>query len=199
MVRPDSCQLVYVQPCEQDRVESSVSADWPERTSFAELFERYFAYVWHSLRRLGVPERDLEDVTHDVFIRVYRRLDTRDPARPLRPWLFGFALRLAAEYRRRARNRFELLAIAEEPADPSPNVAEQLERSQHIAIALSLLEAVPIERRAVYILHELDGCSIPDVAEGLGIKLATAYTRLRLARHDLRELAKRWRARGAKP
>src|SRR5262245_32120237 len=115
MVCPDSCQLHCVQPCEQDQAASSASADWPEKTSFAELFEEYFAYVWHSLRRLGVPERDLEDVTHDVFIRVYGRLDTRDPARPLRPWLFGFALRLAAEYRRRARNRLELLVAAEEP------------------------------------------------------------------------------------
>jgi RNA polymerase sigma-70 factor (ECF subfamily) len=197
MVRPGSCQVGYVQPCEQDRAGPTASADWPERTSFAELFADYFAYVWHSLRRLGVPERDLEDVTHDVFIRVYRRLDTRDPARPLRPWLFGFALRVAAEYRRLARNRFEVFAAAEEPVDPSPNGAEQLERSQHLAIALSLLDAIPIDRRAVFILHELDGCSIPDVAEGLGIKLPTAYTRLRLAREELRELAKRWRARGA--
>src|SRR5438128_12143498 len=66
------------------------SAFAAEKPDFAELFEREFEYVWFTLRRFGVSTRDLEDVTHDVFIQVYKHLDRYDPQRPLRPWLFAF-------------------------------------------------------------------------------------------------------------
>ena len=65
------------------------------------IFETELDYVWRSLRRLGVRERDVDDVTHDAFIVVYRTLDQYDPSRPLRPWLFGIASRHAANSCRR--------------------------------------------------------------------------------------------------
>ena len=53
---------------------------------FRALFDAEFSYVWTSLRRMGVPARDLEDLTHDVLLEVYKRLESYDPSRPLRPW-----------------------------------------------------------------------------------------------------------------
>ena len=52
---------------------------------FQELFESQFQYVWNALRRLGIPERDLEDVTHDVFVQVHRQRSLFDPGRSVRP------------------------------------------------------------------------------------------------------------------
>ena len=75
---------------------------------FRSIFDHEFSYVWTSLRRLGVPPRDLEDITHDVFVEVFRNLDRYDPTRPLRPWLFAFAFRFASDYRRLARHRVEV-------------------------------------------------------------------------------------------
>src|ERR1700722_10148496 len=66
---------------------------------FRALFQSELPYVWTSLRRLGVPARDLEDVTHDVLLEVYKNFDRYDPTRPLRPWLFAFAFRFASDYR----------------------------------------------------------------------------------------------------
>ena len=66
---------------------------------FTGLFAAEFDYVWASLRRLGVNERDVEDIAHDVFLHVYRKLGSYDPKRPVRPWLFGFAYRAASDYR----------------------------------------------------------------------------------------------------
>src|SRR5262249_19111441 len=68
---------------------------------FRAIYEREAPYVWRTLRRLGVRARDLEDVTHDAFMAAYRRFDDYDAARAIRPWLFGFAFRLAADYRKR--------------------------------------------------------------------------------------------------
>src|SRR6185437_13908682 len=71
---------------------------------FRTLFEAELDYVFATLRRLGVAPRDLEDVTHEVFLRVHARWDEYDPARPVRPWIFAFAFRLASDYRRLARH-----------------------------------------------------------------------------------------------
>src|SRR6187401_472416 len=83
---------------------------------FDALFREQFGYVWHSLRRLGVAERDLEDLTQQIFLDVYRKLDTFHPNQPVRPWLFGFALRVASNYRRLARHVWELFRPADAPA-----------------------------------------------------------------------------------
>jgi RNA polymerase sigma-70 factor (ECF subfamily) len=161
---------------------------------FRAVFQNEFDYVWHTLRRLGVPDRDLADVTHDVFERVYLRLHQYDVERPLRPWLFGFAFRVAADYRRLSRNRKEELGLSEEPFDPRLSPAEELVRAERLELALAALGCIEFERRAVFVLHELDDFPIPDVAESLGINVNTAYSRLRLARQEFKRAARRLRA-----
>ena len=51
-------------------------------------------------------------------------------------------------------------------------------------MVLKALDALDLDKRAVLVMHELDGVAIPDVAMALSIPLNTAYSRLRLARRD---------------
>jgi RNA polymerase sigma-70 factor (ECF subfamily) len=163
---------------------------------FPRLFAAHFDYVWHTLRRLGVRQSDLEDVTHDVFVAVFRKLDQYDASRPLRPWLFGFALRVASDYRDLARFRLEVVEEPTERRDERPDALANAMHRQAVSLALQVLGGVPLDRRAVFILHELDDCPMPEVAAALGIPLNTAYSRLRLARADLAEAARRFRSKG---
>ena len=71
---------------------------------FTQLFDAHYDFVYHSLRRLGVQTRDLEDITHDTFVKMHANLERYDAARPVRPWLFAFAFRVASDYRRLARH-----------------------------------------------------------------------------------------------
>jgi RNA polymerase sigma-70 factor (ECF subfamily) len=163
--------------------------------TFRELFTAEFAYVWNSLRRLGIPDRDLEDLAHDVFIHVYKRQSDFDPGRPLRPWLFGFAFRIASEYRRRSRNRRELLEPAAETSDPASSALDQLVRAESLRWAHVALESLDLDRRAVFILHEIDGIPMPEIAIALGIPVNTAYSRLRSARAKFQRSLQRERLR----
>ena len=52
-------------------------------------FQREFDYLCRTLRRLGVPAADIEDVAHEVFLVLHRRWEDYDPSCALRPWLFG--------------------------------------------------------------------------------------------------------------
>jgi RNA polymerase sigma-70 factor (ECF subfamily) len=168
-----------------------------ERPSFRATFEAHFSYVWHSLRRLGVRQNDLEDVTHDVFVVVDRHYQDYDPTRPLRPWLFGIAYRVAADYARLARHRHETLDGGDraDAVDPRPIADSALEASEARELVMKALEALSVDRRAVLVMHDLDGFSMPEIVAQLGIPLDTGYSRLRLARQELKEAAARLRRR----
>jgi RNA polymerase sigma-70 factor, ECF subfamily len=171
----------------------------PLSTDFSAIFERHFDYVLFTLRRLGVPERDLEDVAHDVFIQVYKQFGQFDHTRPVRPWLFGFSYRLASDYRRLARHRFEMLGDEVETLDGSPSAAEHLMIRQKLELVWAALAELDLERRAMFILHEVEGCPITEVAKVLQIPLNTAYSRLRLAREQFAKTVQRLRSRRGEP
>ena len=161
----------------------AMSAASEGRPDFRSIFDGEFAYVWTSLRRLGVPERDLEDVTHDVFVEVFRNLARYDPSRPLRPWLFAFAFRFASDYRRLARHRVE---VYEEHSGTSkmPLADDAMAARELRTLIAAALESIDLSRRGVFILYELDGRAMAEIAEALGIPVNTAYSRLRLAREE---------------
>jgi RNA polymerase sigma-70 factor, ECF subfamily len=163
--------------------------------SFRELFDAQFGYVWNVLKRLGVAERDLEDVCQMVFLQVHGNLDAFDASRPLRPWLFSFAYHAASNYRGLARHRIDLMPAPPEPSDPAPGADEQLILRQELEFAEEALQCVALERRAVLLLHEVEGLSIPEVARSVGVPLNTAYSRLRLGRLEYEQAVHRLRAK----
>jgi RNA polymerase sigma-70 factor (ECF subfamily) len=164
-----------------------------ERPSFRALFDSHISYVWSSLRRLGVAERDREDLANEVFFRVYQRLADYDPKRPIRPWLFAFAVRVASEHKRRASSRFEELGGGDDVA--SDAVAEPPKDAGDAALVTAALETLDMDKRAVLVLHDLDGSSVPEIAAALGIPEGTAYSRLRAAREHLTQALRRQRLR----
>lgn len=167
---------------------------------FRAVYDADFGYVWQSLRRLGVHQRDLEDLCHDVFVVVFRNLDSFDVRRPMRPWLFGIAFRVASDYRRSARFRREV--TGSEPGElPSPALPadELMVRRERQRLVARALEELGLERRAVFVMHDVDGHVMPDIAAALGVPLNTAYSRLRLARADFAAAVRRVQSRPRDP
>ncbi len=153
---------------------------------FRALFEAHLAFVWNSLRLLGVRDGDLEDVTHEVFLIVHRRLDRYDPTRSLKAWIFAIASHAASDYRRLARHRREVLGDdAPERSDDAPSAEERLSARQEGRLVREALNSLEPERRTVLALHDIEGLPVPEIAAALEIPLNTAYSRLRLARRDL--------------
>ncbi|MBV9949202.1 MAG: RNA polymerase sigma factor [Myxococcales bacterium] len=167
------------------------------RLEFRTVFQEHFAYVWNSLRHFGVRANDLEDLTHEVFLRVHERFDECDTSRPLRPWLFAFAYRVAAAHRRLARHRVEVMRADIDAAAETAPADHVLMQREDRELALGVLQAIALDRRAVFILHDIDGVPIPEVAEALQMPVNTAYSRLRLARMECHAAVRRLRrARG---
>ncbi len=154
----------------------------PDEAAFAAAYDAEFEAVWLYLRRLGVPEADVEDAVHDVFVVAHRRYGAYDPSRPLRPWLLGIAFRVAAQWRRRHRLEVTVadpeLERADDARAPDELVARQEVRSR-LQAALSQLD---IHQRAVVVMHDLNGVPVPEIASALDVPLNTVYSRLRLGR-----------------
>ena len=154
-------------------------------------------YLWRTLRRFGVPARHVEDVAHDVFVVVHARLAEFDRKRPLRPWLIGIAFRESANFLRKGTQSRELLEEldAEDDGASPEDLAIGREARTLVARALATLEP---DRRAVFVLHDLNGESVPDIAEALEIPLNTAYSRLRLARQEFTLAVRRMHGKAAR-
>jgi RNA polymerase sigma-70 factor (ECF subfamily) len=159
------------------------------QAEFVALFREHVRYVWKSLQRLGVREADCEDLTQETFIAVHRHLHERDPSRPVRPWLFGFAYRVALAHKRRKRTTSEVptdRATLDERHDSSRDVNKALDARDAYRIVHRALAALPDEQRAVLVLHDLDGESAKEIATALDVPLNTVYSRLRLGRERFR-------------
>ena len=172
----------------------------PPRVAFRAVFDAECGYVWTTLRRLGVAERDVEDVAHETFLRVAAHLHEYDPARPLRAWLFVFALRMARDYRRLARHRHEMVGETHDtPASAGTLPDEAVASRETHDLVMRALDALDWDKLVVFVACELEEREVADVAASLGIPRNTAASRLRLARGEftttIRRLALRRGAR----
>ena len=163
---------------------SAVTAeDALARDGFSAVYRVEFPFLVNFLRRLGVHPADLEDLTHDVFITALRRRDTYDPGRPVRPWLFGIAFRLASDFKRLVRHSRELpLHQTVEAADTNPIPDEAAALNQDRKLVLDALARVDPSRRVLFVMHDIEGVAVPEIAQALDIPLGTAHSRLRQAR-----------------
>jgi RNA polymerase sigma-70 factor (ECF subfamily) len=164
-------------------------------TDFRAIFDAHYDYVCCSLRRLGVGERDREDAAIEVFSRVHARLADYDKRRPLRPWLFGFAARVASEFRRTSRRQPQMIRGDVVLGLPAPATPSELDAGDLRGLVLSALESLDDEKREVIVLHDLDECTVPVIAAALGLPEGTVYSRLRAARACFTQAVRRLRGR----
>jgi RNA polymerase sigma-70 factor (ECF subfamily) len=165
------------------------------KPTFREVFDRELAYVYNTLRRLGIRSAELPDAAQEVFTTVAGLLDDYDPERPLRPWLFGIAYRVGLRYLAIAHRRYEVPSEIPDAPDSSPGADAAVERNETRDLVRLALEKVEPKRRAVLVLSYLEGMSVPQIAETLQIPVNSAYSRLHRARQEFSEAARRlgWR------
>lgn len=155
---------------------------------FDDLYEQHVDLVWRSLRRLGVPDANLEDAVQDVFIVVHRRLGEFEGRSSLRTWVFGILYRVASDHRRSVRRKGDHEPLDAALADAQPLPDAVLEAGESLRALDAALQRIDPLRRAVLVMADIEGMTAPEIAEALGIKPNTVYSRLRVARQEL-ELA----------
>lgn len=163
---------------------------------FGEIYEQYFDFVWRSLRRLGVPQAALDDASQEVFLVVHQRAADFEGRSSVKTWLFGIAAQVARRQARTAARRPAETLPDPAPALPgAPTPQDEAARREDIALLYAILEDLDHDRRAVFVMSELDQLAAPEIAEALGVPLNTVYSRLRTARREFEASLKRRQAR----
>ncbi len=147
-----------------------------------EVYDAHFRFVWRSLRRLGVCEQDAPDCAQKVFLVVHQKLPEFRHESKVTTWLFGICMRVVSEHHRRRTTHCESLAdddwlarYASEGTGPARSVECKLTVEQ-------LLDGVPPDQCAVFVMFEAEEMSTDEIAEVMGIPVGTVKSRLRLAR-----------------
>jgi len=174
-------------------------ADAPSRAEvldFTSVYDQQFGFVWRSLRRLGVPERLLDDAAQDVFIVVHRRLRDFEGRASVKSWLFAIARRVAHDHRRRVGRKERTEELPETVEDPRASTpAHDFERAEARRVLHEILASFDDDKREVFVLAELEQMTVPEIADAIGANVNTVYSRLRAARLGFEQAVARRQAR----
>src|SRR5262249_7385227 len=117
-----------------------------------------------------------------VFLVVHKKLPELDLSASLRAWIYGICIRKASEYRRSASGVSQRLVPPRPPAamDPTPHpTPEKSPPPEQLEHVIALLDE---DKRAVFVLYEIEELTLQEVADAIGCPLQTAYSRLVAAR-----------------
>jgi RNA polymerase sigma-70 factor, ECF subfamily len=156
------------------------------------LYEAHFDFVYRVARRLGTPVEELEDVCQETFLVAFRKLD-RFREGKLSTWLYRITANVASDRhrRRRVRRAFAALWGGGPEESPARTPEREYESAEAEALVSRILERMSPKKREVFALFEVEGLSGEEVAERVGCKVATVWTRLFHARKEFEALGAR--------
>ena len=160
--------------------------------AFEEIYRTSSGYVFSVAYRVTGNSQDAEEVTQDVFLRVYRKLGTFAFKSAFSTWLYRIAMNTAINlYRKKSKERGKNLSfddgIASEKCSEG-GAGREIERQENEVLVRSMLESLTEGQRACVVLKDIEGLKYEEVATVLGINLNTVRSRLSRARERLTAL-----------
>jgi RNA polymerase sigma-70 factor, ECF subfamily len=166
----------------------------PTRTStndearLREAFVRHYEGIWRFLRRLGVPLDRADDAAQSAFLVALEALPRIVPGSE-RAFLYATAVRTAHGIRRRVQREIATVDVNTHSSS-IPSAEELTDQKRAREFLDRILDQIELDARAVFVLFEIEGFTLPEIADVLAIPLGTATSRLRRARERFRELAR---------
>ena len=166
-----------------------------DEAAFNEVVARYKTKIYNYVYRMTGSSEDAEDLTQEVFIRMYTSIDSFRGQSNLNTWLFRIAGNLCIDRFRRARHRTPAYSLDEPIGDAEGGqdvpdqtyephrLLENVEMAEQIQRALAQL---PEKLRATLLLHDIEGLPYEEIARAVGCPLGTVKSRLFNARMQLR-------------
>jgi RNA polymerase sigma-70 factor (ECF subfamily) len=167
-----------------------------DEAAFSEVVGRYKSKIYNYVYRMTGSSEDAEDLTQEVFIRMYTSIDSFRGQSSLNTWLFRIAGNLCIDRFRRAKNRTPAYSLDEPVGDGAQahevadstyephRLLENVEMAEQIQKALTRL---PEKLRATLLLHDIEGLPYEEIAQIVGCPLGTVKSRLFNARMQLRQ------------
>jgi len=174
---------------EADAVELVARSREGDQGAFRELVERFQGYAFRLAFRLLADEDEARDVTQEAFIRVWRHLDRYEPRTRFSTWMYRIVTNLAYDRLRAGRRRKRVVDAVTLDAQESraPDSAALHENAELAGRIGELVDELPPKQRVVFVLRDLHGLTVQEVAEMLNTAPGTVKANLSYARQKLRE------------
>lgn len=165
-----------------------------DQSAFSQLMNKYSASMFYYAKSMVRNYEDAEDITQDIFVRVFKALPSWEPRASFKTWLYRIAYNRCIDYLRAQSRRRTHSLDDDEQADKyvdtglhsnPERMARQREIRKHIENALSQLSQ---QQRDVFILYHDGELQIKEIAEVLGIAEGTVKTHHFRAMRNLRKI-----------
>jgi len=158
---------------------------------FEILVRRYQRLVATAALRMGTPRGEVEDVTSEVFYKVYRSLGRYRPEHALSTWLYRITVNAALDRKRSLRHESRMEELSPALADGRPSVHEAASDHERSRLLRSALERIPAHYRSPLVLAHIEGMPLEEIARVLDLPEGTVKSRLFRARAMLKEIIRR--------
>lgn len=187
---------------EADRVDQMIAARCRrgELPAFEELYTRHSSRLYSIAYRMTGSAADAEDLLQDIFLQVYRRIDSFRGEAALGTWLHRLAVNACLDFLRSKQGRRQQATDSLDDVDSVEPVAHRSWRPDTALDRMDLERAVaqlPPSYKQAFLLHDVEGLEHHEVSEMLGIAVGTSKSLVHKARMRLRSLLRGLPARPA--
>jgi len=158
---------------------------------FEILVRRYQRLVAAAALRMGIPRGEVEDVTSEVFYKVYRSLGRYRPEHALSTWLYRITVNAALDRKRSTRHESRMEELSPSLADGRPGLDDQASDRERARLLQEALGRVPGHYRAPLVMAHIEGLPLDEIARTLELPEGTVKSRLFRARAMLKEIIHR--------
>lgn len=172
----------YIVDSEKKLLEQAAKGD---SEAFSKLFHTYKTLVYRVVYRLLRIQEDVDDAVQQTFIEVYKSLPGYEGKSKFTTWLYRIAVNVSIQHLRKRRSDTisdfdpEIL-----PSEINRDNVEHMELHKQIETAL---DAIPIKKRVVVVLHDIEERTMEEIAAILNIPLGTVKSRLFHGRDEMRK------------
>jgi len=178
-------------PVDQTQLDTWIaSAMKGDRQAFRKLYEAHVGAVLVQVARLVGPGSPAEDVTQEVFIEVYKALPTFKGDARFSTWLYRVTRNVAISYLRRKRGS-EAVDLASYRALAEVVHQPDLDARRQVGALWAALKELPFEAREAFVLFEIEGMPLNEIAALTSEPLHTVASRIRRTRERLRSQLER--------
>ncbi|MHC4268447.1 MAG: RNA polymerase sigma factor [Planctomycetota bacterium] len=161
--------------------------------SFEDIYKAYSDFVYNVAFRVVNNMDEAQEVTQEVFITVYRKLESFKFKSSFKTWVYRITINTAINFaKKRTKDRSRIVEFNDknEFKTTVDSVSEKIEEEQHEKMLSTLLKALNPDQRTCIVLRNIEGLSYQEIAESLNININTVRTRLKRARKKLISLRK---------
>ena len=189
-----------------NRSDSQLVSDYlrGDELALKKLIDKYISSVYNFVYRFG-GVNDSDDITQEVFIKVWKNLKKFDPEQSFKTWLFSIARNTTIDWMRKRRNvNFSDLdndidSFEESIKDPGPLADELVAITQNKTVVENLLETLPVNYRTVLILYYMEDMTFKEISKVLDKSIDTVKSQHRRALIQLKQMLEDFRRGNGAP